>query len=228
MGIESALPQAQRDAVEALLRGTDLTTVEIGARTGVSPRTVRTLNKDSGRPRPPKLLNHQSPARWTPERREALARLYREPRNDPGDLAEAVGIDRKSAPALFFACGLIPQPGVDPPRPAARRCFAPLDAVDAANAPALRAQLRAHIAHQIAAFDAALRGEGAAVLDSARVLRDLGGLKRLFDEVAEGNDRDGSGRGERGGERKPEPDVASLRADIARRYARFIGEPEPD
>ncbi|MDP4021424.1 hypothetical protein Q8W71_02220 [Methylobacterium sp. NEAU 140] len=77
--------------------------------------------------------------------------------------------------------------------------------------PTLRAHLRAHIARQIAAFDAALRGEGAAVVDSARVLRDLGGLKRLFDELVRED-------GEEGGD-GPEPDLPALRAAIARRLA---------
>lgn len=75
MRIGSALPQARRDAVEALLRDTDLTMVEIGARTGVRPQTVSTWNRRSGWPRPPKLRQRESPARWRPERREALARL---------------------------------------------------------------------------------------------------------------------------------------------------------
>ena len=245
MGIGSALPPERRDAVEALLRDTDLTMAEIGARAGVNPHTVRTWNVRAGRIRPPRRSRRPDPTRWPAERREALARLYREPRNDPGDIAEAAGVGRAAGRALFIAGGLIPRPEPEPadwdrrpeerpprarrdPPPRTPDALGPLDASAAADAPTLRAQLRAHIARQIAAFDAALRGEGAAVLDSARVLRDLGGLKRLFDQVAEGGDRDGSGRGERERERKPEPDLAALRAEIARRYARFVGEPEPD
>lgn len=244
MGIGSALPSEQRDAVEALLRDTDLTMAEIGARTGVNPHTVCTWNVRAGWLRPPRKSRRPDPRRWSARRREALARLYLEPRNDPGDLAEAVGVGRAAGRALFIASGLIQRPERDPAEPDRAEdrlphapqdrpspppdTLGPLDASGAADAPTLRAQLRAHIARQIAAFDAALRGEGAAVLDSARVLRDLGGLKRLFDEVAEGSDRDGSGTGERERERKPEPDPAALRAEIARRYARFVGEPEPD
>ena len=242
MGIGSALPPEQRDAVEALLRDTDLTMAAIGARTGVNRHTVCTWNVRAGWLRPPRKSRRPDPARWSAERREALARLYREPRNDPGDLAEAVGVGRAAGRALFIASGLILRPERDPAEPdgAEERlpraprdpppppdALGPLDASGAADAPTLRAQLRAHIARQIAAFDAALRGEGAAVLDSARVLRDLGGLKRLFDEVAEGSDRGGSGTGEHERERRPEPDPAALRAEIARRYARFVGEPDP-
>ena len=62
---------------------------------------------------------------------------------------------------------------------------APDIAHEAADLPVLRRRLRLHIGRQIAAFDAALRGEGAAVIDSARTLRDLGGLKRLLDDLAE-------------------------------------------
>ncbi|KNY22052.1 hypothetical protein AKJ13_13900 [Methylobacterium sp. ARG-1] len=90
-----------------------------------------------------------------------------------------------------------------------------LDLEAAADPPILRAHLRAHIARQIAAFDAALNGEAAAVLDSARVLRDLGGLKRLLDEMAPGDGREG-------GDGDTEPDLPALRAEIARRYAGFV------
>ncbi|MGU3605172.1 hypothetical protein ACLBYC_27450, partial [Methylobacterium brachiatum] len=113
------------------------------------------------------------------------------------------------ADRLLAGCGVArPEPdvGAEPGR---------LDPEAAADPPTLRAHLRAHIARQIAAFDAALNGEGAAVLDSARVLRDLGGLKRLLDEMAPGDGREG-------GDDDTEPDLPALRAEIARRYAGFV------
>ncbi|WP_375455275.1 hypothetical protein [uncultured Methylobacterium sp.] len=96
--------------------------------------------------------------------------------------------------------------------------------LDAADLPALRARLRLHVGRQIAAFDAALRGEGAAVIDSARVLRDLGGLKRLLDDLAAGT---GEADGTRGTADRPGLDLPALRAELARRYARLPRE-RPD
>ncbi len=224
-----ALPAERRDAVEALLRDTDLTMAEIGAQTGVNPNTVCAWNARSGWLRPPRRSRRFDPARWPAGRRAALERLYHEPRNDPRDLVEALGLSQAAGRTLFIGSGRIRRPTPRDPPALPHGAPVALDAAAAADAPTLRAQLRAHIARQIAAFDAALRGEGAAVLDSARVLRDLGGLKRLFDEVAAGKDRDGTDprEGGDGPERRPEPDVAALRAAIARRYARFVGEPDP-
>ncbi|KOX56963.1 hypothetical protein ADL19_10125 [Streptomyces purpurogeneiscleroticus] len=91
---------------------------------------------------------------------------------------------------------------------------------DPATDPAtLRTHLRAHILRQIAAFDATLSGVGPAARDSARILRDLGGLKRLLDTVDADRARSA---GEEGGDGS-EPDLPALRAEIARRYAGFIG-----
>jgi hypothetical protein len=208
MRFAPAHPPERRAAVEALLRDTDLTMVEIGARTGISPKTVSTWSARSGQ-RAPRHPPRPGPVSWPIPRREALARLRRVAGVDPGDLAEVAGVARSAADAFLRACGLDGRPGAGSPQD--RR---DADRLDAA---ALRMSLRAHIARQIAAFDAALRGEGAAVLDSARVLRDLGGLKRLFDELVAEDPAVGS---EDGGE----PDLPALRAEIARRYARFVGE----
>lgn len=199
MGSAHRHPPERRAEVERLLDETDLTMAEIAARTGLSPRTVGAWNACALR-RMPRRSSRASPASWPAPRREALARLYRDARVDPGDLAEVAGVARTAADAFLRACGLTDR----------------LDEAAVADAPSLRASLRAHIARQIAAFDAALRGQGAAVIDSARVLRDLGGLKRLFDElVAEDPAVEGG---------DDELDLPALRAEIARRYARVLGE----
>ena len=54
------------------------------------------------------------------------------------------------------------------------------------------------------------------------VLRDLGGLKRLLDTVGADGGRSGAGEGSDDG---TEPDLPALRAEIARRYAGFVGDP---
>ena len=105
--------------------------------------------------------------------------------NDPGDVTLALGLGRLTPDMMVTAFGtalrLLAEVLVRPDRGAAT------------DPPTLRAALRAHIGRQIAAFDAALRGEGAAVIDSARVLRDLGGLKRLLDDVGADDRRGGRG-----------------------------------
>jgi hypothetical protein len=209
-----ALPPEQRATVEQLLRETALSVAEISARTGVKPATILTWNARAGWLRP-RRWRHDIAARWPAPRRAALARLLSETRNDPGDVAEAAGVGRTAAERLLSSCGVARrEPPAEPEAPDAAAEPGRPDP-EAADPPTLRAQLRAHIARQIAAFDAALNGEGAAVLDSARVLRDLGGLKRLLDETAPGDGRE-DGDGGTG------PDLPALRADIARRYAGFV------
>jgi len=213
-----ALPPEQRAAVERLLRETTLSVAEISARTGVKPATILTWNARSGWLRP-RRWRHDIAARWPEPRRAALTRLLSERRNDPEDVAEAAGVGREATGRLLAVCGVArPEPPAEP-EPAEERIEPGiLDPDSAVDPPILRAHLRAHIARQIAAFDAALNGEGAAVLDSARVLRDLGGLKRLLDEIAPGTGPD-DGEGGDGGN---EPDLPALRAEIARRYAGFV------
>ena len=81
----------------------------------------------------------------------------------------------------------------------------------------LEAALRGHIARQIAALDARLNREPAEA-DSARVLRDLGGLKRLLDDLPIAEASEGAADASC-------QDLPALRAEIARRYAAFCGEP---
>lgn len=65
----------------------------------------------------------------------------------------------------------------------------------APDARRLRAQLRIHIERQIARFDAALDAEPPpAGFDSGKVLRDLGGLKNLLDDMNGPNRAAGKGR----------------------------------
>ena len=214
-----ALPIEQRAAVERMLRETELTVDEISARTGVKPATIQTWNARSGWLRP-RRWRYDIAARWPETRRAALARLLSEPRNDPGDVAEAAGFGRVAADRLLSVCGVArPEPSAETD-PVAVAEPGLLDPASAADPPILRAHLRAHIARQIVAFDAALSGEGAAILDSARVLRDLGGLKRLLDEIAPGHTDESGAAGDGG----IEPDLPALRAEIARRYVGFVGK----
>ncbi|MER2197306.1 hypothetical protein, partial [Methylobacterium brachiatum] len=147
------LPPEQRAAVEQLLRETELSVAAISARTGVKPATILSWNARSGWLRP-RRRRHDIAARWPETRRAALARLLSDTRNDPGDVAEAAGVGRAAADRLLAGCGvarLEPDVGAEPGR---------LDPEAAADPPTLRAHLRTHIARQIAAFDAALNGEG--------------------------------------------------------------------
>lgn len=113
------------------------------------------------------------------------------------------------------------------PSPGRANKAGPAPSLDGA---ALRAALRRHVARQIARFDEALEGD--ALPDSARVLRDLGGLKRLLEDLALHETSDPGGRHEAGsgsdaGDGADEPDLPALRAQIARRYEAFAGE-RPD
>ncbi|WP_170249000.1 hypothetical protein [Methylobacterium haplocladii] len=89
----------------------------------------------------------------------------------------------------------------------------------------LDAALRVHIARQIAVFDDRLRAaDTTADIDTAKILRDLGGLKRLLDDLAPAArqpDTDGDADGG-----SPQ-DLAALRARLARRIEAFVVE-QPD
>lgn len=204
-------PPERRLEILRLLRETDLPISAIGARMGVSPRTIYRWNALAGWPRPPGA--RRIPVkRWPEGRRAALVRLLNAPGTDPGDVAEALGLGRLTPEIVARVFGR-----------ALRRPPALLEGPDrsaAADPSMLRTQLRAHIVRQIAAFDAALSAEGIALRESARVLRDLGGLKRLLDAVEAGDARRAS---EEGGDGGAELDLPALRAAIARRYAGFVG-----
>ena len=201
-----------RAEAERRLRETAEPMVAIAAALGIPRGTLTTWNARAGWRKP--SLSKLSPANWPQSRREAVARLYYEPRIHPQDLAEALGVGRTSASAFFKAIGLTLRragaTAAGPPRP--------LDAAGATDGASLRAALRAHIARQIAGFDAALTGNGAAVVDSARVLRDLGGLKKLLDELSVAEDGDAGA-----GPDDALHDLPALRAEIARR----LGLPAP-
>lgn len=100
----------------------------------------------------------------------------------------------------------------------------------APDARKLRAQLRVHIERQIARFDAALDAEPPpAGFDSGKVLRDLGGLKNLLDDMKAPDRAAGKGEAD-GATGRPSlsaADLVAMRADIARRYAAFATA-EPD
>ncbi|WP_457106862.1 hypothetical protein [Methylobacterium sp. P5_C11] len=197
-----------------LLRDTRLTVDEIGARLDIGPKTIRTWNARAGWVRPRQHAPRLAMARWTAGRRASLARLLATPGNDPGDVSEALGFGRPTAALLSLTLG------VDLPNAPLRRAGRGI-ATDPAIDPAiLRGHLSAHVVRQIAAFDAALGGGDPPLRDSARVLRDLGGLKRLLDTLAADTPRGTTGEGGDGG---TGPDLPALRAEIARRYAGFVG-----
>ncbi|MGU3361100.1 hypothetical protein ACLBWX_12265 [Methylobacterium sp. M6A4_1b] len=214
-----------RDAVATAMRDTQRPVTAIAAETGVRVTTIRTWNKRFGwRPAAATASTAFTPERWKPARRAAVARLYREDWIDIGDLAVALGVARHRAEALFAQCGL------DGRRPGEVGRALGLDA----DPRRMRAALRAQIARQILHFDAALNGAaGAPAFDSARVLRDLGGLKRLLDETTDdgrggrdgwdsrSGDDDGSGQP---ADDLPADDLPALRAEIARRAEALGGE----
>jgi hypothetical protein len=230
----------RRAAVEAAMRNTLHPISAIAKETGVSAATIQSWNRRF-RWRP--LMPGYCPSRWSVRRRAAVARLYRQPWLDIADLAVALGVPRHRTETLFAECGLTgrvpgevagaPGPDTDPRR--------------------LRAALRSHIARQIARFDMALDAEDDGdpkTFDSARVLRDLGGLKRLLDEAdhdertrtgpagteSDTRARDGTQGGDPGSAGAdhdiqdndiPDNDLPALRAEIARRAAALCDE-RPD
>jgi AcrR family transcriptional regulator len=209
MPLTGAHPAETRAAALRLLRETDLSIAAIAARVGASARTVWHWNVRAGWARPPRR-RWMLTARWPAARRAALLRLLGASGADPADIAEVLGLDRPGPEALVWAFGPALAPAVR-----ARLDQPPADPA------ALRAQLCGHIARQIATFDAALSRGTPALRDSARVLRDLGGLKRLLDTVGAEGGRNGAGEGSDDG---TEPDLPALRAEIARRYAGFVGD----
>jgi hypothetical protein len=204
-----------RAEAEELLRDTHLSMTDIARRLGVARQQVNDWNRRATVR--PTRVRRDTLEGWSPPRRAALLRLIAMPAIDPGDLAEALGFTRDSVPVLLaFGTGsasVLTHHG---------------DQAGTATPPRrLRALLRAHIGRQIHIFDAAL-GDPRGGIDSAKVLRDLGGLKRLLDDLDEGPSDQGDGEGEphdassRPGH-EPAFDAEALRAEIARRYERFVG-----
>lgn len=204
-----------RAEAEVLLRDPHLSMTDIARRLGVSRQQVNEWNRRAT-VRPTRVRRDTLDG-WSPPRRAALLRLLAMPKLDPSDLAEALGFTQDSVPVLLAFGGgstSVPihhgDPGgrVTPPR-------------------RLRALLRAHIGRQIHVFDAALADPRGGI-DSAKVLRDLGGLKRLLDDLDDGPSEEGDGEGDphdASPRSRPAPplDAEALRAEIARRYERFVG-----
>jgi hypothetical protein len=205
-----------------LLGETALPIREIARLTGTDVRKIYQVNARAGWPRPCRRRLFAA-ARWPEPRRAALARLLDEPGNALADIAEVADLGPVGMRRLRALVRGTPREAV----PARRG--RPED-----EAAAIRARLRAHVARQIAAFDAALSGTGKPVRDPARVLRDLAGLKRLLDELAApAAGRAGEGGDGRAGRDRAAPagaardgaarDLPALRAEIARRYDGFVG-----
>ncbi|CAA2137565.1 hypothetical protein [Methylobacterium bullatum] len=226
------LPLETRRLVEQLMRTTSMTSREIAERTGVRPQTISTWNRQHGwREGVSDAQRRLDPGAWAPARRRAVETLYGMMEIEPATLALALGGTVAGAPALFRACGFARRPRARPaPRPP-KTGAAPSAARVMDN---LGEALRAHIGRQIARFDAALSGETPPALDSAKVLRDLGGLKRLLDDLSsEDRERSDAQRnladGASATSRPPadDSDLPALRAAIAARYAACLGE-RPD
>lgn len=200
-------PAALRAQAQILLQDRSLTVGAIARRLGVPTHTVVGWNLRCGA-RPPKP-HPRTLKEWLPARRAAMSRLLAVPDNDPCDVAEAAGYAREAGDMLLAAFGAAPWREAEG---------------NVAGPPHLRARLRAHIGRQIAVLDAALSAPERSAIDSAKVLRDLGGLKRLLDDL----DGDDSGQGEvRDEPARTDGDAAGgdlerLREEIARRVDRFV------
>ena len=99
----------------------------------------------------------------------------------------------------------------------------------AADPKRVRARLLTHIERQIERFDAVLDSDPPPGFDSGKVLRDLGGLKNLLDDMT-ATDRAvrGGGTEDAGGHSLSVADLVAMRADIARRYAAFAAAASDD
>lgn len=215
MVFSSPYPLETREAVEALLHDSELTMLMIAERTAVSYSTVKLWNREARiRPWTRAAKLGADPRSWTVGRIRAVGRLFGRADIDPADLAEALGSRRGDASALMLACGIAGSKAPVPRPPASQSPGPPEETPD------LAALLRAQIARQIAAFDDRLHG-GDAAADSAKVLRDLGGLKRLLDDL-DACARQPESHGDADGA-SPQ-DLAALRDRIARRYEAFAAE----
>ncbi len=210
---------AVRREAEALLRDSPLTVHEVAGRLGISWQQVSAWSRRAGLR--PSRATRQTVRAMLPGRQAAIRALLAVPGVDIADVAEAAGFARSSAPVFLT----IRAPGHSE---AACPPSRPDGTGEAPDPQRLRARLHAHIGRQIAALDAALdaaAGDPRGGIDSARILRDLGGLKKLLDDLA--------GEAGRGGNREeaardacdppPPPDPDALRAEIARRFERFVG-----
>jgi len=182
-------------------------------------------------------------ALYPPETREAVEGMLRDGVLSMRSIAACTGISSTTVWSWNRAAGIrsvgaVCEPGsaVRRSEPKRRRSMParhgppPGDVPDLAT---LDAALRAHIARQIAVFDDGLRAaqdaardadRAAAAIDTAKILRDLGGLKRLLDDLgAAARQPDAEGDADGGA---PE-DLAALRERLARRLAAFAAEPDP-
>lgn len=223
-----AQAQEARTLAQTLLQDPNLSIDAIARRIGVSRQTVEGWNARTG-VRPP-CPRPSTLAAWPKSRREAAARILSVAEIDPADVSETAGFSRAAAPVLLATFG-----HAGPERAARMPAgteggvpegFGPGPGVEqrVADVRTLRARLRAHIGRQIEALDAALCGMPPAGFDSAKVLRDLGGLKRLLDDLGSGGSE---GEGEpRDEQARSDPDAVDadlerVRAEIARRFDRF-------
>ncbi|MFC6773704.1 hypothetical protein [Methylobacterium gregans] len=105
MRLDSPYAPELRAEAERLMRETDRTQLSIARELGLPPSTLGRWNVCGGWRTVPPRLAHLNPTNWPQARREAVARLYDEPRVAPADLARALGVGRNSAAAFFRTLG---------------------------------------------------------------------------------------------------------------------------
>jgi transposase-like protein len=198
-------PPATREAALRAVRVEGLSAADAARSHGVSSASLRRwLAAPTGDAGP---MEGPDPEGWSAALRAAAARVHDNPTVAARDWAVLLGWPPTAAGRLARRCGF-------PARPSAER--RPLGWETAE----LGRRLRRRLAQHIAALDADL-ADGPAETDAAKVLRDLGGLKRLFDDLRGTEEPDGRAASCDGDAAPDAGDLAALRTTIARRAAAF-------
>lgn len=147
--------------------------------------------------------------------RRAAEILLRETVLSTARIAKELGLPHRTVQSWNNRNGL--RPAMSIAASGALEIQAVPDTGDPPDRASLEMALHRQIARQIAGLDARLNGSPDGI-DSARMLRDLGGLKRLLDELSVPVAAPAEGHVQTG-----EDEVLAMRAEIAQRYAAFSG-----